>query len=43
VETYNNIACIYWDEGDFENATRYFEEALRLAKSQATDNSSRQQ
>ena len=38
METYNNLACLYWDVGDFENATRYFEEALKITKSQATDN-----
>jgi len=32
---YNNLACLYWDEGDFENATRYFEEALKIIKGQA--------
>ncbi|NWF75121.1 MAG: class I SAM-dependent methyltransferase, partial [Nitrospirae bacterium] len=35
---YNNLACLYCDEGDFENATRYFEEALKITKSQAIGN-----
>lgn len=35
---YNNLACLYWDEGDFENAERYFEEAIEVVKNQAIGN-----
>lgn len=28
---YNNLACIFWDSGDFENAVKYFEDALRIS------------
>jgi tetratricopeptide (TPR) repeat protein len=28
---YNNLALIFWDGGDYENAVKYFEEALRIS------------
>ncbi|MBM4136783.1 MAG: glycosyltransferase [Nitrospira sp.] len=28
---YNNLALILWDDGDFENAVKYFEDALRTS------------
>ncbi len=31
---YNNLACLYWDEGDFENAKKYFEESLKIIRGQ---------
>lgn len=27
---YNDLACIYWDAGEYENAAKHFEEALRI-------------
>ncbi len=36
---YNNLACLYWDEGDFENAEKYFEEALKVISEQLIVNS----
>lgn len=36
--SYNNLACLYWNERDFENASKYFEEALKIVKSQAIGN-----
>ncbi|MEW6003134.1 MAG: tetratricopeptide repeat protein [Nitrospirota bacterium] len=29
---YNNLACIFWNNGDFENAVKYFEDALRISQ-----------
>lgn len=28
---YNNLACIFWNDGNMENAAKYFEEALRIS------------
>jgi len=29
--TYVNLACFFWNDGDTENAVKYFEEALRMS------------
>jgi tetratricopeptide (TPR) repeat protein len=32
ITAYNNLACIYWDGGDVENASHYYEDAVRLSQ-----------